>query len=210
VELPPSPELPEFIFGALSTEEGRLREARRAREGLDHPVRRLVLAPEAGEAVPIEARVGVDLALRSLELRYTTNPALDPAVAGPDQAGVVAVPMIRTRLEWDTLAWGYLEEWSATIPGQPAGTAVFYALHATTVTGATVGCPWSGSLSSKSRLDSALPRTYAYVAGRRPIPDWIREAVIYQVFIDRFAPDPGGRFSNRTIWRGCSGAPCAA
>jgi len=154
VALPPSPELPEFIFGALSTEEGRLREARRARSGLEHPVRRLVLAPEAGEAVP----------------------------------------MTRTRLEWDTLAWGYLEEWSATIPGQPAGTAVFHALHAATVTGATVGCPWSGSLSSKSRLDSALPRTYAYVAGRRPIPDWIREVVIYQVFIDRFAPEPGGAF----------------
>ncbi|MEB3244055.1 MAG: alpha-amylase family glycosyl hydrolase, partial [Cyanobacteriota bacterium] len=35
------------------------------------------------------------------------------------------------------------------------------------------------------------PRTYAYVVGRRPIPSWIREAVIYQVFVDRFASDPG-------------------
>lgn len=32
------------------------------------------------------------------------------------------------------------------------------------------------------------------MAGRRPIPDWIREAVIDQVFIDRFAPDPGATF----------------
>jgi len=30
--------------------------------------------------------------------------------------------------------------------------------------------------------------------GRRPIPAWIREAVIYQVFVDRFAPDPGQAF----------------
>jgi len=177
VALPPPPELPEFIFGDLSTEEGRLRQARRDRAGLEHPVRRLVLAPEAGEAVRIQARVGPDLAVASIELRYSTDPSLDPAAAalGP---GVVAVPMVRTRLEWDTLAWGHLEEWSAPIPGQPAGTAVFYAIRATTVTGATVACP----------------RTYAYVAGRQPIPSWIREAVIYQVFVDRFAPDPGTTF----------------
>jgi len=191
VALPPPPELPDFIFGALSTEEGRLREARRDRAGLDHPVRRMVLAPEAGEAVRVTARVGVDLALGAMELRYSTDPALDPAVAPSGQEGVWTLPMSRTRLEWDTLAWGCLEEWSADLPGQPAGTAVFYAIHATTLTGATVGCPWSGSPPSGSEPP---PRTYAYVAGRRPIPDWIREAVIYQVFLDRFAPDPGATF----------------
>jgi hypothetical protein len=115
VVLPPPPELPDFIFGALSTEEGRLREARRDRSGLDHPVRRVVLAPEAGEAVRITARVGVDLALGAMELRYSTDSGLDPAVAPPGQEGVWTLPMTRTRLEWDTLAWGCLEEWSAAL-----------------------------------------------------------------------------------------------
>ena len=194
VALPPPPELPEFIFGALSTEEGRLGEARRERLGLDHPVRRLVLAPEAGEAVRLTARVGVDLALRAMEVRYSTHPDLDPALAPPGQEGVRTVPMTRTRLDWDTLAWGYLEEWSAVLPGQPAGTAVFYAIHATTTTGASLGCPWPEERPSGGGPNSSAPRTYAYVAGRRAIPDWIREAVIYQVFIDRFAPDPGATF----------------
>jgi glycosidase len=180
VPLPPPSDLPEFIFGPLSTEEGRLRQARLDRSGLIHPVNRLVLAPEAGEAVAIQARVGPDLAVVAMELRYSTDP--------PGSQEVV-VPMGRTALEWDTLAWGCLEEWSASIPGQPAGTVVTYSIHATTVTGASLPCPWPASDS---------PRTYAYVVGRRPIPAWIRDAVIYQVFVDRFAPDPGSAFLDPT------------
>ena len=48
--LPLPPELPEFIFGPLSTEEGRLQQARLDRSGLLHAVQRTVLAPEADEA----------------------------------------------------------------------------------------------------------------------------------------------------------------
>jgi len=77
VALPLPPELPEFIFGALSTEEGRVRQARRDRVGLGHAVQRSVIAPEAGEAVVIRARVGVDLAVVAVELRYSTDPDME-------------------------------------------------------------------------------------------------------------------------------------
>ncbi len=191
VALSPSPELPEFIFGPLSTEEGRARQAHRDRLGLNHPVGRLVLAPEAGEEVVIRARVGTDLAVVAMELRYTTDPSLPlmegAAGAAPPVPGVVSVAMGRTRLDWDTLAWGHLEEWSAPIPGHPAGTALYYAIQATTPTGERLGCPCVAG-------ERSAPRTYALVVGRQPIPAWIREAVIYQVFVDRFAPDPGMAF----------------
>jgi glycosidase len=35
---------------------------------------------------------------------------------------------------------------------------------------------------------------YAYVVDELAIPDWLREAVLYEVFVDRFAPDPGRSF----------------
>jgi cyclomaltodextrinase len=205
VALPPSPELPEFIFGALSTEEGRVRQALRDRAGLVHAVQRTVLAPEAGQEVVIRVQVGVDLAVAAMELRYSTDPALEPtataaAAASPPEAaglpqGVVAVPMHRTRLEWDTLAWGYLEEWSAAIPGQAAGTVVCYAIRATTVSGSLHWSPFVDPVRGELLgVRPERPRTYAVVVGRRPIPAWIREAVIYQVFVDRFAPDPGRAF----------------
>ncbi|MFN7678939.1 MAG: alpha-amylase, partial [Cyanobacteriota bacterium] len=128
----PPPKLPEFIFGPLSTAEGRARQARRDRLGFDHPVGRLVLAPDAGEDVVIRARVGTDLAVVAMELRYTTNPSLPLTEGTADGAhpvpGVFAVVMTRTRLDWDTLAWGHLEEWSAPIPGQLAGTTLYYAI----------------------------------------------------------------------------------
>ncbi|MFN7819426.1 MAG: alpha-amylase family glycosyl hydrolase [Cyanobacteriota bacterium] len=195
--LPLPPELPEFIFGPLSTEEGRLQQARQDRSGLVHAVQRSVLAPEAEEEVVIRVRVGVDLAVAAVELRYSTDLALDPAGLEPLQPGVVTVPMARSRLEWDTLAWGYLEEWSAPIPGQPAGTTVCYAIWASTVTGVSLACPFVAQerMAQRQRRAADAPLTYAYVVGRQPIPAWIREAVIYQVFVDRFAPDPGAAFA---------------
>jgi cyclomaltodextrinase len=202
VACPPPSDLPEFIFGTLSTEEGRLRQARLDRAGLVHPVQRTVLAPEAGEEVIIQARVGAELAVATMELRYRTanaaDPDSDPAGKLLGQEREVTLPMVRTRLEWDTLAWGYLEEWSATIPGQPAGTVIFYAIHATSVTGAPLACPHLDP-DQRPGLEGARapsPLTYALVVGRRPIPTWIREAVIYQVFVDRFAPDPGTTFQS--------------
>jgi len=181
----PGPELPEFIFGELSTEAGRLKQARRDRSGLDHGVRRAVLAPDPGEPVEIRVTVGPDLPVVAAELRWSTDPRLDPAEPGEPTPGVGSAAMRRTRLEWDDLAWGYLEEWSAAIPGQPAGTAVSYAIRATAPDGTALGCP------SSAHQPHQRPRTYAYVAGRRPIPAWIRTAIIYQIFVDRFAPDPG-------------------
>jgi cyclomaltodextrinase len=185
-----APELPEFIFGELSTEAGRLRQARSDRSGLAHDVRRTVLAPGPGQPVEIRVQVGPDLPVASLELRWSCDPQRDPAEAGQPASEVGCAAMRRTRLDWDDLAWGYLEEWSATIPGQPAGTPVSYAIRATTPSGSSLGCPSSAS-QPRSR-----PRTYTYVTGRRPIPTWIREAVIYQIFVDRFAPDPGLDFQN--------------
>lgn len=63
-------DLPEFIFWPLSTQEGRVRQAQLEPTGLVHDVQRMVLAPEAGEPVLIRVRVGVDLAVVAMELRY--------------------------------------------------------------------------------------------------------------------------------------------
>jgi cyclomaltodextrinase len=206
--------LPEFIFGPLSTAAGRVRQARLQCTGLRHDVNRVVLAPDPGEAVVIRVQVGPELAVTAVELRYSIDPGLDPAADGSsaDRApaeGVRCLAMTRSRLRWDDLAWGYLEEWTASIPGQPTGTAVSYAITATTSDGDRLGCPFLDqerlrrSVLAPEELDlDALsrrppepgPRTYAYVVGRRPIPDWLREAVIYQIFVDRFAPDPGTCF----------------
>ncbi|KEF40737.1 MAG: hypothetical protein ER33_15315 [Cyanobium sp. CACIAM 14] len=201
--------LPEFIFGPLSTAAGRVRQARLERAGLRHDVNRAVLAPAPGEAVVIRVRVGPELAVAGVELRFSTDPGLDPAAPGPPAQGVHCLAMVRTRLEWDDLAWGYLEEWSAAIPGQSAGTVVLYALTATTAFGERIGCPFLDpellrrSVLAPEELDldrlarrppEPGPRTYAYGVGRRPIPAWLREAVIYQILVDRFAPDPGAAF----------------
>ncbi|MEB3316568.1 MAG: alpha-amylase family glycosyl hydrolase [Cyanobacteriota bacterium] len=215
----PSTDLPEFIFGALSTEAGRIRQARLERAGLVHPVQQVVLAPEPGEEITIRARVGAELAVAAMELRYRivsardpwwvqhTGSAPDPTATAPGGQGEVVVPMARSHLDWDTWTWGHREEWSAPIPGQPAGSAVFYTIHATSVTGAPLACPHLDphQLPALEGVKAPRPHTYALVVGRRPVPAWIREAVIYQVFVDRFAPDPGQAFRSADDLAECLG-----
>lgn len=59
-------------------------------------------------------------------------------------------------------------------------------------------------------LDHPAEPADPYVAGRRGIPAWIREAVIDQIFVDRFAPDPGLAFEDPGDLAGSSAAPFAA
>ena len=206
--------LSEFIFGDLSTAQGRLRQARMARVGVFHDSTLTPLDPQAHEPIQITVRVGADIAVKTMTLYYTTDRSLpQPGVDG-DHPARVALPMQRIQLEWDTLQWCYLEQWAAVIPGQGADVLVRYAIAATTTTDAVIGCPYVDltALKQLSGTDNfngdfnfeALekkfrdnqPQVYEFYVDQQPIPDWLRDAVIYQIFVDRFAPTPGKDFKS--------------
>ncbi|HVH51433.1 MAG TPA: alpha-amylase family glycosyl hydrolase [Gaiellaceae bacterium] len=71
------------------------------------------------------------------------------------------LPFEPVRSEWDTLAWGYVQTYRATIPGRPAGV-VHYAL--------------------------GDGERHGYVVGDTGPPGWAADAIVYQVWVDRFAP----------------------
>jgi cyclomaltodextrinase len=118
--------------------------------------------------------------------------------------------MERSELTWDTLQWGYFEEWAAEIPGQPIGTHVQYAIQGITNQAEIIFSPFidtSTTELTESREDDALrwlnrlvrqnrPRVYGFVVDDLGIPAWLQEAVIYQIFTERFAPDPGSSFDS--------------
>jgi glycosidase len=117
--------------------------------------------------------------------------------------------MHRTAIEWDTLQWCYLETWSAEIPGQPDGTHVQYLIQGKTPTGKVINSPTfdtSGPLFADNLDDFDTrflehlnrlerPHIYGFYIDREEIPVWLREAVTYQIFVDRFAPNPGAEFA---------------
>ncbi|PZV18770.1 MAG: alpha-amylase [Pseudanabaena sp.] len=201
--------LPEFIFGHLSTTQGRLKQARMARVGLFHDSILTPLIPHENEPIQIVVRVGADIAIKAMTLYYITD---DSGLNQPfdiDHPDVVSLTMQRFEIEWDTLQWCYLEKWLALIPGQLKGTHVQYAIVATTTADRTIYCPYV-DLDALQQLGDAedfdlksletsdrnhQPQIYGFVVDRQPIPEWLRNAVIYQIFVDRFAPDEGTDFN---------------
>jgi cyclomaltodextrinase len=170
------------------------------------------LAPGPDEAVLVEATTGEGMSLSRAAVFYTIDGSM------PD-AGSISVPMEAATVDWDSFA-GFLTRWRAQLPPQPAGTVVRYRIggwrkdegRRTKDEGRPINpqsairnpqsggpdiwahdgqgfwfrVPWPAGIS-----------TFAYLAQPRSalLPAWASEAVVYQIFVDRFHPgDPDGKF----------------
>ncbi len=150
--------------------------------------------PQPHEPVEIEATSGVELPLDRVEVWFTTDGRLPDATAQK-------LPMTVETVDWRPGA-GYLSRWRAVLPGQVGGTAVRYRI---------VG--WQPGRNENDApdiyahdgqgfwypvADETGIRTFAYyVEPDEPIGlDWMYEAVIYHIFLDRYHPGTvDGRFS---------------
>jgi cyclomaltodextrinase / maltogenic alpha-amylase / neopullulanase len=171
----------DFIFGTLATDELRLKHILTLRSGVTHNFARKPRDPLPGQEVVLELSVGLAHpdALPNLDRAwvYWTDDGQDPegsaGVAGTGRATV----MEPLGVEWDTLLWGYVRRFEAALPGRPAGSVVRYRIGAASPSGVEV-------MADEGRY-------HAYYVDDDPPPDWTREAVIYQVFVDRFYPGDG-------------------
>jgi|GEM_PF-2762275 len=136
-------------------------------------------SPQAGEAVTATVTAGIDVSIHQMVIRYTLDGTL------PD-ASSAAIPLALTTPRWDVSAGGYVEDWSATIPGQDNGVLVHYRIQALTDLGIEL---WADSGDGSG--DAGL---FGYEVGQGTPPSWLRQAVIYEVSVDSFAPDPGKTF----------------
>ncbi len=190
----------EFIFGLLSTNAGRVERVRAMGLGLTHDFS--PLDPLPNQPALVKVHVGSALAVERLTLFYT----IDGVVPQDDSS--FAVTMERTEIKWDTLSWSYLEEWIAEIPPQPKGTHVQYIIKGITNTGLEISCPYIDFAACKllgESFDQAFlarlsrrnfPQVFGFYVDEHSTPNWLKESVIYQVFVDRFAPDPYKEFLN--------------
>ncbi len=169
----------DFIFGTLATDELRLEAIRRRSQGLWHGNRIDPVDPGPGQPVIVTATAGEDTSLRGMVVRFTTDGTM------PDQDSP-ALPMQPAGVRWDTLVWGYVEDWTAEIPAQADGTLVRYRIQAQSLDGT--------GLWADTDPDSGEPGLFAYGVDQGTVPDWFRSSVIYHVFVDRFAPNPGDSF----------------
>lgn len=169
----------EFIFGTLSTNEKRLNYFKAQLRGLRHNYQLEPIAPRPGEPVTIAVSAGKDTNLDAVNCIL-----LEP------ESRVLSLRPVRT--EWDLLNWGYIQRWQGTLPAQRAGTTVRYKIEA----------EHSGGDGIIQADDGA---TFSYFVGHPEQPVWAEDAVIYQVFPDRFHPGMGRRWKESDDLRAVHG-----
>ncbi len=160
----------DFIFGTLSTDESRIAALRTYRGGITHAHQRLPRDPLPDQAIRIDLSVGPAYPYGRAWV-YWTNDGSDPDGSNGVAVNGYAAPLEPVASEWDTLSWGYVRCFHGEIPGQPAGTVVRYRVSA-------------GTGGEETFADNGT--YYGFYVDDDPPPAWTQEAVIYQIFADRF------------------------
>jgi len=192
----------DIIFGKLISDQLKLTTHRALRSGIQHQHDIWPLDPAPGEAVTIHLSSANDLPIESAWLRYTTDGG-DPRNADAKTADFALIDT-----EWDTVAWDYLTVWQASIPPQADGTLVRYCISGRQRNGEVLHADFPlaedqtrhatmlhfGNIPTDSPFlptpQSEAP-LFCYHVDRLRAPDWIKDAVIYHIFIDRFCPGAG-------------------
>ncbi len=86
---------------------------------------------------------------------------------------------------WNTLEWRYVQQWHGQIPPHPNGTIVRYKIG-----GKVVGSDRWIFADNQTRVLSEATE-FAVSVDDYDVPVWVRDAVIYHIFLDRFYPGDG-------------------
>lgn len=179
----------DFVFGGIEQDDARLLAVERQRWlGLRHHHLLDPPDPLPGQPVTLTVSVGPDLPVDRVTA-YVTTDGSDPAGVRGQARNGVAVPFHRVDVRWEPLLWDYVEWWQATLPGQPEGTLVHYRIE-----GWHSGSPDLRAWSQEPPMDRTVerPTLYGYHVDRHTTPEWARQAVVYHIFVDRFARGPHG------------------
>jgi cyclomaltodextrinase / maltogenic alpha-amylase / neopullulanase len=197
----------DFVFGTLATDDLKLIHHRVLRRGVQHHHDTDPLDPLPGQPVTLTVRVGQDVPHDHVTVYYTLDRTTPEGTRGSATNGDV-VELQRVDYVWDTLAWSYIAVWRGTLPPQPEGVAVRYQIGVWQEVGegeifgdypefkATTERA-AGAFFRGEPIPADLPPTLAkrdtftYTVDTFTPPQWAKEAVIYQVFVDRFYPGNG-------------------
>jgi cyclomaltodextrinase len=166
----------DFIFGTLATDELRLAHVRRLQNGVTHRQRRSPRGPRPGEPIELKLSVGPGYTSEQAWVYWTTEGEEPGGRSGRADHGW-ATPMQPVGAEWNTMLWGYNRHFRAVLPGQPKDTILRYCIGAAYLQDEEVFAD-----------DGTI---YACYIDEDPIPEWAYDAIVYQVFVDRFFPGNG-------------------
>lgn len=196
----------EHIFGTYATDDLKLVHHRAMRRGIQHWNHLTPRNPEPDEPVTLTVRVGPELSVTAMAAYYTTDGTRPMGSRGAASQGQ-AVRFTLVETTWDTLVWDYIELWQATLPALPEGTTVRYQISGWADGGEEVFADWPDAqilvekaaeaffhekpMPDVAPGDPLAPNDFRYTVDRFAPPDWAYDAVIYEIFPDRFYPGDG-------------------
>jgi glycosidase len=210
----------EFIFGTFATDELKVVHHRTARRGVQHGFALSPRDPFPDHPVTLTVQIGTDFTADAVACYYTLDGSVPAGSRGVPANGQV-VRLVQTDVEWDAVTWGYVTRWQGTLPPQPEGAVVRYRIGAWAADGPEVYADWPPVQDIAERAAAAFFRgeegaaivppapgeglVFSYHVDRLRPPDWAREAVLYQVFVDRFYPGDGREWLQPDSLRGFFG-----
>jgi cyclomaltodextrinase len=196
----------EFIFGTLATDELKLMHHRASRRGLQHQHRIEPIDPIPGESITLTVYVGANIDADQVVCYYTNDGSQPVGRRGVPENGQV-IFLHCTDVIWDTASWGYQTRWEGQLPSQSEGTLLRYQIGAWAKDEPEIFADWplakvmsemaaAAFFTGKPMADVMIgdpghPHTFSLSIDRLLPPKWAREAVIYQIFPDRFYPGAG-------------------
>ncbi len=173
----------DFVFGGIEADDTRLlADMRRRSTGLRHRYTIKPDDPQPGEAVQLTVYAGPDLAIDRVTAYVTTDGTAPAGAHGvPSNGMVVGLALVDT--QWEPALWDYVGVWQGVIPPQADGTFVQYLIEGWRSYDETFAF-WC----SEPNLDGTIerPTRYGYTVDNLATPPWARDAIIYQIFVDRF------------------------
>ncbi len=136
------------------------------------------LWPRPGDSVTVTAFSGAHLPLREASLFYTVDGSLP-------EDNSSSIPMSARLVEFVPLG-EYTTRWECTLPSQPDGAWVRYRIEGITPDGSVVRAQDGQGFWFRYPSSQSVTLFSYRVCSRQHPPSWFRDAVIYQIFTDRF------------------------
>jgi cyclomaltodextrinase / maltogenic alpha-amylase / neopullulanase len=185
----PQAVMADFVFGGIEADEARLLATERAaRAGIRHFQQIEPLDPLPGQRVTVTVQVGPEVVVDRVTLYYTVDGTNPQGEHGDCQNGA-ALQLEPMGVRWEPLIWDYIRLWQGQIPGQADGTLVQYRIEGWR-SYAEPNSVWSREMNLDRTVER--PALYGYWVDTHTVPAWAHEAILYHVFVDRFAGLPDG------------------
>ncbi len=167
------------MFGDNTLPKERLARHREMLTGVQHNAYCAPAKPAPGETITLLVTTSGDQAFNEVICRFTTDES-DPAHGG---AQSLSLQQIKTT--WDEVDWRYINHWEVELPGQVCHTMLRYQIAARLIDAKD----W---IFADNQAVSAQDGTrFALWVDDSAKPDWVEDALVYHIFLDRFYPGDG-------------------